>query len=72
VFVLEPTRRSDVTEFTHSIPLILLTEQEVTYGRVGATRRKVAGSRPEEVNAFFFFNVPNPSGCTRPWGLLSL
>jgi hypothetical protein len=27
---------------------------------VVATRRKVAGSRPDEVNAFFF-NLPNPS-----------
>jgi hypothetical protein len=31
--------------------------------------RKVAGSKPDEV---FFFNLPNPSGRTRPWGLLSL
>jgi hypothetical protein len=34
-----------------------------------ATSRKVAGSRPDEVN---FFSSPNPSGRTRPWGLLSL
>jgi hypothetical protein len=33
------------------------------------TSRKVAGSRPDEVNAFF--NSPNASGRTRPWGLLS-
>jgi hypothetical protein len=29
----------------------------------------VAGSIPDEVN---FLNLPNSSGCTRPWGLLSL
>jgi hypothetical protein len=32
-----------------------------------ATSRKVAGSTPDEV-IFFFFNLPNPSGRTRPWG----
>jgi hypothetical protein len=38
-----------------------------------ATSRKVGGSRPDEMNnSFFFFNVPNPSGSTRPWGLISL
>jgi hypothetical protein len=26
------------------------------------------GSRPDEEN-YFFFNLPNPSGLTRPWGL---
>jgi hypothetical protein len=30
---------------------------------------RVAGSRPDEVNAFFL-NLPNPSGLTRPCGLL--
>jgi hypothetical protein len=30
---------------------------------------KVAGSNPYEVN---FLNLSNPSGRTRPWGLLSL
>jgi hypothetical protein len=35
-----------------------------------ATRRKVVGSSFDEVN-YFFFNLPNPSGSTRPWGLLS-
>jgi hypothetical protein len=35
-----------------------------------ATSRKVASSRPDEVNEFF--NLPNPSSRTRPWGLLSL
>jgi hypothetical protein len=34
-----------------------------------ATNRKVAGSIPDEVN---FLNLPNPSGRTRPWSLLSL
>jgi hypothetical protein len=34
-----------------------------------ATNRKVAGSIPDEV---IFLNLPNPSGRTRPWGLLSL
>jgi hypothetical protein len=33
-----------------------------------AISRKVAGSRPDEVN---FFNLPNPSCRTSPWGLLS-
>jgi hypothetical protein len=33
-----------------------------------ATSRKIVGSRPNEVNEFF--NLPNPSGRTRPWGLL--
>jgi hypothetical protein len=33
------------------------------------TSRKVEGSRLEEVNEF---NLPNPSGRSRPWGLLSL
>jgi hypothetical protein len=37
---------------------------------VSATSRKVAVLRPDEVNEFF--NLPNPSGRTRPWGLLSL
>jgi hypothetical protein len=32
---------------------------------------KVARSRLDEVN-IFFFNLPNPSGRPRPWGLLSL
>jgi hypothetical protein len=31
--------------------------------------RKVAGSIPDEV---IFLNLPNLSGRTRPWGLLSL
>jgi hypothetical protein len=35
------------------------------------TRLKVADSRPDEVNDFIF-NILNPSGRTRPWGLLSL
>jgi hypothetical protein len=34
-----------------------------------AISRKEAGSIPDEVN---FFNLPNPSSRTRPWGLLSL
>jgi hypothetical protein len=34
-----------------------------------ATNRKVAGSIPDDV---IFLNLPNPSGRTRPWGLLSL
>jgi hypothetical protein len=34
-----------------------------------AANRKVAGSRPDEVN---FFNLPKPSGRTRPWGSVSL
>jgi hypothetical protein len=34
-----------------------------------ATTRKVAISRPDVIS---FFNLPNPSGCTRPWRLLSL
>jgi hypothetical protein len=34
-----------------------------------ATNRKVADSMPNEV---IFLNLPNPSGRTRPWGLLSL
>jgi hypothetical protein len=36
--------------------------------RFCAINRKVAGSRPYEVNEFPFFNVPNPPGFTRPWG----
>jgi hypothetical protein len=32
-----------------------------------ATSRKVAWSRPGEVNDFFL-KLPNPSSCTRPWG----
>jgi hypothetical protein len=35
-----------------------------------ATSRKVAGSRPDEGK--IFINIPNPSGRTRPWCLLSL
>jgi hypothetical protein len=34
-----------------------------------ATNRKVAGSIPDEV---IFLNLPDSSGHTRPWGLLSL
>jgi hypothetical protein len=34
-------------------------------------KRKVAVSRPEEVNDFSF-NLPIPSSRTRPWGLLNL
>jgi hypothetical protein len=34
------------------------------------TSREVAGSTPDEVNVFI--NLPNPSGCTRLGGLLSL
>jgi hypothetical protein len=34
-----------------------------------ATSWKVAGSKPDEVN---FFNLPNPSSHTWPWGSLSL
>jgi hypothetical protein len=36
-----------------------------------ATSRKVMGSSPNDVIEFFF-NLPNPSSRTRPWGLLSL
>jgi hypothetical protein len=32
-----------------------------------ATSRKVAGSRPYDVNDFFFFNLPNYSSHTRFW-----
>jgi hypothetical protein len=35
------------------------------------TSRKGAGSRPDEVN-YFFFNLPHPFGRTRPWGLRSI
>jgi hypothetical protein len=38
---------------------------------INATSRKVTGLRPDEVYDFFF-NLPNPSGPTMPWGLLSL
>jgi hypothetical protein len=34
-------------------------------------RHKVAGSKPKEENDFFF-NLPNPSGRSTPWDLLSL
>jgi hypothetical protein len=34
--------------------------------------RKAEGSRPDEVNIYIFFNLPNPSSLTRSWGLLSL
>jgi hypothetical protein len=34
-----------------------------------ATSQKVVGSRPNEVK---LFNLPNPSGSTRPWGSFSL
>jgi hypothetical protein len=34
-----------------------------------ATSRKVEGSRPDDV--IFFFNLPNTSNRTRPWGSLS-
>jgi hypothetical protein len=34
------------------------------------TSRKVVGSIHDEVNEFF--NLPNPSGRTWPWGLLNL
>jgi hypothetical protein len=34
-----------------------------------AINRKVAGSRPDEVN---FLNLPNHSDRIRPWGSLSL
>jgi hypothetical protein len=37
---------------------------------VKAARRKVAGSRSDEVKKFV--GLPNPSGRTSPWGLLSL
>jgi hypothetical protein len=33
-------------------------------------KTKVVGSRHSEANDIF--NLPNPSGHTRPWGLLSL
>jgi hypothetical protein len=41
------------------------------YVKVKLASRKVASSTPDEVNAFFSV-LPNPSGRTRPWGLLSL
>jgi hypothetical protein len=34
--------------------------------RLCATSRRLVGSRLDEVNEFF--NSPNPSGRTRPWG----
>jgi hypothetical protein len=37
--------------------------------RYYATNRKVVGSIPDEA---IFLNLPNPSGRTTPWGLLSL
>jgi hypothetical protein len=37
-----------------------------------ATSWKVAVSRPDEVNDFFFPGLRNHSGRTGPWGLLSL
>jgi hypothetical protein len=42
-----------------------ILNQHINY----ATNRKVAGSIPDEV---IFLNLPNPSGHTRPRGLLSL
>jgi hypothetical protein len=38
--------------------------------RDGRGGRKVAGSRPDEVNDVI--NLPNPSGRTRPWSLFGL
>jgi hypothetical protein len=38
---------------------------------VTVTSQEVAGSRPDEGNEYFC-NLPNPSGRTRPWGLLIL
>jgi hypothetical protein len=36
-----------------------------------ATGRKVAGSKPDDMNVFFF-SLPNPSSSTKLWGSLSL
>jgi hypothetical protein len=38
--------------------------------RHNATSRKVAGSKPDDMNNFY--QLPNPSGGTRAWDLLSL
>jgi hypothetical protein len=43
----------------------------VLWLRYDATCRKDAGSRPDEVNEIVF-NLPNPSGHTRPGSSLSL
>jgi hypothetical protein len=42
----------------------------VSWLRHYATVRNVADSGPDEVKEFCF-NLPNPSNCIGPWGLLS-
>jgi hypothetical protein len=39
---------------------------------VKALRYKQGGRRFDTNEVIFFLNLPNPSGRTRPWGLLSL
>jgi hypothetical protein len=67
-----PTDQEYVVLYIHS-PLRLhgvLLKHLYTGTALIFTRRKVAGSRRDEVMTFF--NLPNPSGPTRPWGSHSL
>jgi hypothetical protein len=63
----------DVSKFSSTVILKCSVSKEKRLLKIViryyATRRKVTGSRSDEVN---FVNVPNPSGCIRPWGSLSL
>jgi hypothetical protein len=65
---------SSLPRYERAMYRILLTEEIMFCGlfaywlRHYAASRKVAGSRPDEVNDFFSFNLPNPCGRTRLWG----
>jgi hypothetical protein len=71
VFFVTFYNSHDISSFTKCIASERGWGHAVAYWlRHYATSRKVAGSRPDEMN--FFFNLHNPSGDTTPWGLLSL
>jgi hypothetical protein len=50
---------------------LMLWAYDIVVNEAHATSGKVADWRPDEVNEFFL-NLPNPSGRTEPWGLLSV
>jgi hypothetical protein len=55
---------------TTSRPSTSLDVSQTTARHIDASSRKVAGSRPDDVNEFS--NLPNLFSLTRPWSLLSL
>jgi hypothetical protein len=66
---MTPTSDSEVLRFRSGLSSLICDSSDMgrevaLWLRHYAPNRKVAGSNPDVVNEFFFFNLPNPSGFT--------